>query len=376
MNIFLVKILDEKFIVKNFGSFIMQEVSNKEISDLKNIIQTQKIEIDRLNTELNKRDKIIKSFPQLSQTSLGHSTSDGKIIYRNWWSAFISESEGFCDVIWFSRFLRHKFPDADYKLNFFSVFGEHDNISKPMDGKKVFFSGENLKRRFLNFTSEFGSYALDYVDLAMGFDLIDHPKYFRFPLWILFNFEPQLSEEDIENRINSWNSLNIEKTKDVAVIASHDLWKTRGLIVNDIENFVNIDFAGKWRNNTTDLWDKFDNNKNEYLKQFKFNLCPENLLDTAYVTEKIFDSIKTNCIPLYAGGGDYLEPEVLNNKAIIRWDFDKDNSDSIELFKNLILDKKEYDDFRQQNILLDSSPKYVIRKFDELEKFLEKLIYE
>ena len=348
---------------------------NDEINKLKNIINHQNQEIVNLKKELKKCEDQINSFPQLSQTSLGKTTSNGKITYRNWWTAWKSEFDGFCDDIWFTRFLNHRFPDVDYKLNIFSVCGDHDNIAKEMDGKKVLYAAENLNKRFLHFNKNFGRYALDYVDLAMGNDLIDHHKYLRFPLWILFNFLPQFNEADIENHINNLTSLNFNKTKDVAVIASHDLWQTRSLIVNDIEKFSRICFAGKWRNNTNELWDKFNNNKIEYLKQFKFNICPENLLDTAYVTEKIFDSIKSDCIPLYAGGGDYLEPQVLNNNAILCWDFDKDNTDSIEQFKNLINDKDTYKEFKDQDILLDTSSKYVIKKFNDLEKHFERLIY-
>lgn len=352
----------------------MHDEQNVEL--LINKINTLENEITHLKNELNKREEQIRSFPQLSKTSLGKATSNGKIIYRNWWSAFISEFDGFCDVMWFTRFLNHKFPDADYKFNIFSVFGDHDNLTKEMEGKKILFSGENLNKRFLHFNQTFGSYALDYVDFAMGYDLIDHPKYLRFPLWIMFNFLPQFTEEDIENTINEWNSLNYKKTKDVAVIASHDNWKTRSLIVDDIENLTNISFAGKWRNNTSELWDVYDNNKANYLKQFKFNLCPENVLDDAYVTEKIFDSIKCNCIPLYAGGGNYLEPKVINNKSVITWDFEKDNSDSVDLFKTLISDRKSYNDFKDQNVLLDSSSKFIIKKYNDLEKHFERLIYD
>ena len=351
-------------------------MNNNEIEQLQLKISNLEKEVSYLKNELNKREEQIKTYPQLSQTSIGKATSNGKIIYRNWWSAFISEFDGFCDVMWFTRFLNHKFPDADYKFNIFSVFGEHYNLTEEMEGKKILFSGENLNKRFLHFNKKFGRYALDYVDLSMGYDLINHPKYLRFPLWIMFNFLPQFNEEDIENTINKWNSLEYNKTKEVAVIASHDNWKTRSLIVNDLENFTNITFAGKWRNNTNELWEIFDNNKNEYLKQFKFNLCPENVLDDAYVTEKIFDSIKCNCIPLYAGGGNYLEPEVINNKAVLTWDFEKDNSDSVELFKTLISDPKSYNEFKEQNVLLDSSAKFIIKKYNELEKHFERLIYD
>ena len=115
-----------------------------------------------------------------------------------------------------------------------------------------------------------------------------------------------------------------------------------------------------------------------FMSKFKFNLCAENLLDDAYVTEKIFNSITANCVPLYAGGGNYLEPEVLNPKFILRWsdDMSDDNSDVIELFKNLLTDEKSYLEFKDQNPMLDTSKKYIINKFKELEKHFERLIYD
>lgn len=362
---------------QNEINFLKKDLIKKEnYEKLNDIIISQRNELDELKKDLAKKDEFLKSLPQLSQTSVGKSIFDGKLVYRNWWSAYIPEYEGFCEKIWFSRFLMHHFPDADYKINMFSVFGNHFNINEPMEGKKVFFSGENLNKRFTFFNENFGPYALDYVDFAMGYDLVDNEKYLRFPLWIIWNFLPDVTEEDIENIINGWNSINYEKSKDVVVVSSHDLWNTRALIVDDIKDFVDITYGGKWRNNSSELWDKFNDNKIEYTKQFKFNVCPENVLDTAYVTEKIFDAIKCDCIPLYAGGKDYLEPKMLNPNAIITWDFDKDNSDSVELFKTLMSDEKSYKEFKDQDILLDSSVKFVIKKFNKLKKHFENLIYE
>lgn len=369
-------ILDYLYIIlikSNYSDF-MDNVE-KSLNFIRNKIINQDREINHLREELDKREKYIESLPQLSQTYIGRSTSDGKITYRNWWST-PNEFYGFCDSIWFTHFLKHYFPDVDYKINMFSIFGNHYNIKDPMDGKKVFFSGENLNYRFTHFNKNFGRYALDYVDLALGSDLIDHPKYLRFPLWILYCFFPTLSDEDIENRINNWHESNYEKTGDICAIASHDDWGTRKLIINDIEDLVDITYAGSWRNNSSDLWVKYGDNKLEFLKNYKFNICPENLLDTGYVTEKIFDCLRCNTIPLYAGGKNYLEPKVLNHNAILCWYDDKDNSDTVELFKNLIDDKKSYDEFKDQNLLLDGASKYVIKKFRELEKHFERLIYD
>lgn len=322
-----------------------------------------------LRTELS--EKNLKTYTTLMRTTYGKSTVDGKVSYRNWWYTAP-------DYMWFSRFLKHKFKDVNYKINFFSVNGgTHESLTEELLGNKVFFTGECLNKNTMvtYFNEEFGSHALDYVDFAMGFDLINNPKYLRFPLWIILNFEPDMSEEDIEKVIVNWNSLNLEKSKNVSVVASHDRWNSRTTICSDVEKFISIDYAGRWRNNTSDLHVKFNNNKLNFLKQYQFNICAENVDDTGYVTEKIFDAFKTDCIPLYIGGGEYLDPKIINHNKVLRWYIDGDNTDTIEHFKNLITDEKSLKEFRDQNYVLENSYKYVFKKFNELEKHFERLIY-
>lgn len=325
----------------------------------------------------------LKNIPQLSHTSWGYSTENGKIRYHNWVGAsfyptLIDDFDGFCEREWFTRYLNNKFPNEDFKINFFGVFGTHHTLKYPMDGKKVLYSLENLTYRVSEMREEFDTYALDYVDLAMGYDLVNDKKYFRFPFWARAHFSPEVTEEEIENTVDNWNSLCYEKTRDVINISSHDRWNLRKKIADDVEKIVEITYGGKWRNNTEELWTKYGNNKEKFMNSFKFNLCAENLDDTGYVTEKIFDSIKSDCIPLYVGGGDYLEPEILNPNAILRWFMEDtiDNADTVELFKNIYSDEKTYNEFKDQDILLDSTKKYIINLFSDLEKHFERLIYE
>ena len=89
----------------------------------------------------------VRSIPELCYTSLGYSALGGKITYRNWRvypNSLLDDFNGYCDNIWFTRYLKHKFPDADFNINMFSVFGRHDNLDYPMEGKKVLYSIEDL----------------------------------------------------------------------------------------------------------------------------------------------------------------------------------------------------------------------------------------
>lgn len=367
-------------------------------------------EIISLKQKISLLEKQLKSVPQLSCTSFGYATLGGKLVYRNLRAltpdrTILNDMNGHCEHEWFTKYLKYKFPDADFKINIFSVSNAHDNLMYPMEGKKLLYSIEDLNYRYLEMKRHFDKYALDYVDLAMGFDLIDHPKYLRFPFWIMRHFPPTFTDEDIENKINSWNSNHYEKTKQVAAIASHDNWGTRTIIDNDISKFVNVTYAGRWKKNTADLQEKYHDNKNLFLNEFKFNLCAENLISEGYVSEKIFDAINCDCIPLYAGGGNYFEPKVINSNAVLRWDAsdeniiiddnikrrayyglpseskgkwvvnDDRNADTVELFKNIISDEKSYNEFKDQDVLLESASKYVINKFHKIEKHFERLIY-
>ena len=325
----------------------------------------------------------VKSIPQLSCTSFGGSALNGKLIYRNWRSSFstrtlMDDFDGFCEREWFTRYIKHKFPDDDFKINLFGPFERHHTLSWPLEGKKVFYSPENLNKFFPEMREKFDKYALDYVDFSMGFDFIVNSKYLRFPNWLWWHFRPEVTAEEIENTVDSWNSLNYEKPFDVVNVSSHDNWGSRTSIADSISHLVNITYGGKWRNTTQDLWNVYKNDKKSFIKNFKFYLCPENTMADGYVTEKIFDGIRCGCIPLYAGGGNYLEPEVINKNAILRWFIDEnyDNSDVVEHFKNIITDEKSYIEFKDQDVLLSSSKKYIINKFNELEKHFERLIYD
>ena len=399
--IFTKNVYDSEVVELHIQWFPFNSSSEFNLSNSPDVVKS-------LNEKLSLREEQLKSIQQLSATTLGFDVLDGRLTYRNINGmsqlSALDDFEGFCDNYWFTKFIKHKFQDVDFKINFFGVFYPHNNLAYPMEGKKVLYSMEDLNYRFLEMKYRFDKYALNFVDLAMGYDIVDHPNYLRFPFWILRHISPESSEEDIEKKVDNWNSTRYEKFKDVTVIASHDWGGTRTLIDNDINKFVNVLYAGKWKNNTSELIYDYDNYKHGFLKQFKFNICAENVLADAYVTEKIFDAIECDCIPLYAGGGNYLEPKIINHKAIVRWDGEKEwgcdpdvlknayfgnytkypikwvanddrNSDSIELFKNLLTDEKTYNEFKDQDKVLNSSAKFIIKKLNDLEKHFERIIY-
>lgn len=277
---------------------------------------------------------------------------------------------------WFVRFIRHRFSDNTTKINFFGPLGSPFFICNKFDGKKIFYTAEDVEHKFRKWNLYYGDYRLKYVDFAMGFGEHDIAKYLRFPYWILTTFDPCSSEDDIVKRIKEINDSKYEKYDECVLINKHDKMGTRNMIYQDIKNVLTVKCAGAWKNNTDELWNKYNNDKILYLKRFKFNICAENINTVNYVTEKLFDAFICGCIPLYYGSFNNPEPGLINKDAVIFWNDNGKNEDNIKLVKDLNNSDKLYNDFINQTKLTDKAAEYVIDRFARLEDHIKRLINE
>lgn len=79
--------------------------------------------------------------------------------------------------------------------------------------------------------------------------------------------------------------------------------------------------------------------KLEILKNYHFNLCFENTNTDYYCTEKIWDSIKAGCLPIYYGNGNKIYEDFPKNSFLDYCDF-KNASDMFEYVENM--DEREF----------------------------------
>lgn len=271
--------------------------------------------------------------------------------------------------LWLYQFVTARFGDMLNKENSLllaSLFGRKSHIRKSPSRTKLFFSGENLAR-----FPKYRDYCADVVDLAIGFDDIRRPGYVRFPLWLLFLFEPASNYDTIKARVEniSRDIPNIipGKQQFCSLICSHDKNGNREKLFHLINAVGKVDSAGKYLNNTNALKQDYNDNKVDFLRQYRFNICPENTNRHGYVTEKVFEAIMCGCIPIYWGAGNHPEPQILNREAILFYD-ERNPQALSDRVKTLQGNTQAYTDFAMQERFLPGAADRIHEMFAALEQ--------
>lgn len=291
---------------------------------------------------------------------------------------------------WLANFIDYHFPKRKENLTFISVDGMKADLSV-IKSKKIFFSGENLepvikhkklKNDYLNFRyywfnfrkNIYKDYLINEVDISIGYGKKNSKNYLRFPLWLMYLFSYSSSYDDIKIKISEINNIKNKELKECVCINRHDLFGVRTKICGDVKDTIKITYAGKWRNNTEELWSRYNDDKCKYMNMFKFNICPENMDALDYCTEKLFDALRCGCIPIYAGCLNNPEPEIINRDFVIFWDLDGDNYEQIKLVDRLNKDDNYYQKFISQPKLTTDAADHIIEYFEQLKLKIKELI--
>ena len=237
---------------------------------------------------------------------------------------------------------------ASPHLGMLSVLGDARKIEGVRAQRKVFFTGECVRPKGSTEWSIYSDYRLDGVDLAIGFDFeesVQNPKYLRFPLWIMYLFTGLEEKDEVAAKVAKLNECRFPKSKFCALVARHDKNGIRTRMYEAISRIGKVDCAGPWNRNDSSLIEDFGDDKQRYLKQYQFNICPENTQGEGYVTEKLFQSFQSGCIPIYNGYCDDPEPFVVDKNAFIFWSEGGDNHEAVERVRRLHSDAGEYERF-------------------------------
>jgi FkbM family methyltransferase len=190
-------------------------------------------------------------------------------------------------------------PDENPDILFYSIFGsEH---TKYKNVRKIFYSGEPFGPR-------------SDANFNITFDKSSNNNY-RYPIWLSYTNNYLL--EECNRRKNG--IINIPKRSKFCSFISNGECKTtcRREIVEKLSKYKRVDCGGAYLNNIgytiprgTNCSGKIEHNNN-----YKFAIAFENENYPGYVTEKICDIYKSNCVPIYWGNKEVLND--FNSKTFI-----------------------------------------------------------
>lgn len=277
--------------------------------------------------------------------------------------------------LWYHRYLKHHFSNQLSESNSLllsSVFGPKKLIELSKSHKKLFYTGENVDRY-----SEYKDHCRNIADIAVGFDYIDHDSYQRFPYWLEHFFSSETDNKMIRNDFSNFVDREICKDEDkkfTSLVCSHDDGKIRTLLFNSLSEIAEVDSGGKYLNNTPALKEIFNDDKRKFIGNYKFNICPENSNREGYVTEKVFEAIKSNTVPIYWGSNNNPEPEVLNKDAILFYDGPESLPRLNRQVQELHSNPRFYKEFLAQPKFQPNAEEYIIHLFDSLHAKILKVL--
>lgn len=190
-----------------------------------------------------------------------------------------------------------KFLDEKYELEisnnpdvlFFGPFGQEH---RKFNCIKVFHTGENVRPNFLE------------CDFAFSFDVTSAPRNYRFPLYAWYNEHEKL----LENRLDKFN---IKNKGFCNFVYSNDKALERVDFFNKLSKYKKIDSGGRFLNNIGYQVQ----NKSQFISNYKFTICFENESYPGYTSEKIYDAMIANSVPIY--WGNPLINKEFNSKSFI-----------------------------------------------------------
>jgi GR25 family glycosyltransferase involved in LPS biosynthesis len=216
------------------------------------------------------------------------------VSFCDWWDK--EYSGGFFDVNnnFFTNLIRENgnnyeikivTPNENPNILFYSIFG-NSHKSYTAD-RKIFFSGEPYPQR-------------DEADFNITFDRNSY-KNTRVPLWLCY-FSNTLLDESNKRKNNTNVIPNREKFCSF-IATGPGLANNRDEFVEKLSKYKQIDCGGSYLNNIgyniplgLNCSGKIEHNNN-----YKFAMAFESIMYPGYVTEKICDVFKSNCIPIYWG---------------------------------------------------------------------------
>jgi Glycosyltransferase family 10 (fucosyltransferase) C-term/Alpha-(1,3)-fucosyltransferase FucT N-terminal domain len=188
-------------------------------------------------------------------------------------------------------------------------------IVGPSQNKKQFFQKflkgyQNKRAKYLFHTGENVRFNEVKADFAISFDLsVEDKNHLRWPLWMDsirwreygLDYRPENIRFgraiEIEQLMAPLGQDTLERQFKAAIFTRH-LKEPRDSLIKALRSIMQVDGFGRAFDNSIKSHDASGFCKYDILKDYIFNLCPENSLYPGYYTEKIVEAYAAGCIPI------------------------------------------------------------------------------
>lgn len=213
-----------------------------------------------------------------------------KIFFTDFWPNFNIYDNYFTQLLSSEFDLVIDSHKPDYII--YSVFGTK---FLRYDCVRIFYTGENIRPDFND------------CDWAFTFDFNHNERHYRLPLYPMFGdisklLEPKNPEQILES-----------KTKFCNFIYSNAGPRVRRDFFFALSKYKKVDSAGRLFNNI----ERPIENKLDFIADYKFTIAFENDSFPGYTTEKIFEPMLVNSIPIYYGNPKIAED--FNPKSFVNY---------------------------------------------------------
>ena len=198
-----------------------------------------------------------------------------KVKFVDFWENFDPRHNFIADII--SKKYRIELSDApDYLI--FSVFG-YENIDYH-NCTKIFYSGENITPDF------------NICDYAIGFNFLSFgDRYIRMPFYTAYGVRQLAAPKVIVPEV-------VLNRKFCSFVVSNAKGAPeRERFFQLLSEYKQVDSGGRYKNNVGGPVP----DKNDFIKNYKFNIAFENSMCDGYTTEKIMEPMLVNSAPIYWG---------------------------------------------------------------------------
>lgn len=215
------------------------------------------------------------------------------INFSDFWPGFNSRNNFLLDVL-INKKVQFTITDSieDAEIVFFSLFGRNHLKAK---GLKIFYSGESvILPKFM-------------FDYCISMEPCSLDNFYYLPHWAVWDnpnkiFTPKISFE------------TFKKKKDCCIIIGNPNAQDRIDFYNKLSRYIKVDSGGSFMNNVGKVF--LLPQKHEFISEYKFIICFENIQQKGYCTEKLFEAMHCNVIPIYFGDpdvGNYFNEESFIN---------------------------------------------------------------